>query len=85
MMRTVLLSLTVTFTFALSSAVAEVIEPLRPFIGKVTGSLNEVSAKRKGALKDAIEYISDQLVNKKEVKLNFICTHNSRRSHLAQV
>ena len=85
MMRTVLLSLTVTFTFALSSAVAEVIEPLRPFIGKVTGSLNEVSAKRKEALKDAIDYISDQLVNKKEVKLNFICTHNSRRSHLAQV
>ena len=85
MMRKVLLSLTVTFIFVLSSAVAEVIEPLRPFIGKVTGSLNEVSAKRKEALKDAIDYISDQLVNKKEVKLNFICTHNSRRSHLAQV
>lgn len=70
---------------AIPTTAAEVIEPLRPYIQKVTASLNEVPAERKAALKGSIDFIAKQLKEKKEVKLNFICTHNSRRSHLAQI
>lgn len=31
------------------------------------------------------EYVAEKLSHKKHVRLNFICTHNSRRSHLAQI
>ncbi len=44
-----------------------------------------ISAGRKEVLKPLIDYISDKINSKQPVKLNFICTHNSRRSQLAQV
>jgi len=31
------------------------------------------------------DYVQHKLATKKHLRLNFICTHNSRRSHLAQV
>ncbi|EAR01157.1 low molecular weight phosphatase family protein [Maribacter sp. HTCC2170] len=40
---------------------------------------------RKVVLKPFIEYIQGKVKSKKEIRLNFICTHNSRRSHLSQV
>ena len=45
----------------------------------------EVSNERKLALKPLINYIQSKVVEDKNVNLNFICTHNSRRSHLSQV
>ncbi|MCR9066576.1 MAG: protein-tyrosine-phosphatase [Cytophagales bacterium] len=44
-----------------------------------------VSEERKEVLKPLIEYIQDKINKVKEVNLNFICTHNSRRSQLAQI
>ena len=44
-----------------------------------------VSSERQNSLKPLIDYIEEKLINNKQVSLNFICTHNSRRSHLAQV
>ena len=32
-----------------------------------------------------IDYINLKFNNREEIRLNFICTHNSRRSHFAQV
>ncbi len=32
-----------------------------------------------------VEYLQEKLSLEKEILLNFICTHNSRRSHLGQV
>lgn len=40
---------------------------------------------RKSILVPLIEYIEEKLRNKEQINLNFICTHNSRRSHLSQV
>ena len=40
---------------------------------------------RKIILQPLINYINLKINNCEEIKLNFICTHNSRRSHLAQV
>jgi arsenate reductase len=46
---------------------------------------NHIPNKRKVLLREVADYIVSELHQKKNVKLNFICTHNSRRSHLAQI
>ena len=44
-----------------------------------------ISDDRKSILQPLIEYIQTKISNQQELRLNFICTHNSRRSHLSQV
>lgn len=44
-----------------------------------------ISNDRKNILQPLIDYIQGKVNSKKPVNLNFICTHNSRRSHLAQI
>ena len=44
-----------------------------------------ITAERKAVLQPLIDFISTKVVSNAEIRLNFICTHNSRRSHLSQV
>ncbi|MEQ9165745.1 MAG: protein-tyrosine-phosphatase [Fulvivirga sp.] len=44
-----------------------------------------ISEERKEILKVLIDYIQSKIDQKKEVNLNFICTHNSRRSQFSQI
>ena len=44
-----------------------------------------LSADRQSLLRGAAELIAAEVQQGRSVSLNFICTHNSRRSHLAQV
>lgn len=44
-----------------------------------------ISNERKADLKPLIEFIQAKLDNNQKIRINFICTHNSRRSHLSQV
>lgn len=44
-----------------------------------------ISDERKAVLKPLIDFIQSKIPNKQRVRINFICTHNSRRSHLSQV
>ncbi len=44
-----------------------------------------VSDERKEMLNPLVEYIQNKVNANKEIRLNFICTHNSRRSHLSQI
>lgn len=44
-----------------------------------------ISEERKILLQPLIQFISSKLYKNEEVRLNFICTHNSRRSHLSQI
>ena len=48
-------------------------------------STERISEERKRILQPLIQFISSKLSKNKEVRLNFICTHNSRRSHLSQI
>jgi Protein-tyrosine-phosphatase len=48
-------------------------------------SKENISAERKEALAPLIGYIRDKRQREEAIRLNFICTHNSRRSHLAQI
>lgn len=60
---------------------------LFPQIENVINSLphESISTERKTALQPLIDFIQSKVENKQEVRINFICTHNSRRSHLAQI
>jgi len=40
---------------------------------------------RKSILQPFIDYVQAKISSQQELRLNFICTHNSRRSHLSQV
>lgn len=40
---------------------------------------------RKEVVKPLIDYIQNKIEHNEEIRLNFICTHNSRRSHLSQI
>lgn len=44
-----------------------------------------ISEDRKNLLNELSIYIKGKLISKKEANLIFICTHNSRRSHMAQI
>lgn len=45
----------------------------------------EISEERKIVLKPLVDFIQQKVKDQKSVNINFICTHNSRRSHLAQI
>jgi len=40
---------------------------------------------RKKVLAELVDYVVRRVKDKKKVNLNFICTHNSRRSHMSQI
>lgn len=44
-----------------------------------------IPAERKTVLQPLKDYIRQKCSSEEPVRLNFICTHNSRRSHLAQI
>lgn len=44
-----------------------------------------VNAKRQALLKPLVAYLQKNIERNESIRLNFICTHNSRRSHFSQV
>ena len=62
-------------------------EILFPEIEKVVSSFkfNNITSERKNILQPLIDFIQLKIDNKEDIRLNLICTHNSRRSHLSQI
>ncbi|WP_299548565.1 protein-tyrosine-phosphatase [Seonamhaeicola sp.] len=56
-------------------------------INKTIESLktNTISEERKEVLNPLVDYLKEKIEARAPVRLNFICTHNSRRSHLSQI
>jgi arsenate reductase len=50
-----------------------------------TINVNSISNERKKILQPLIDFIQTKTDKNQEIRLNFICTHNSRRSHFSQV
>lgn len=48
-------------------------------------SFSNISAERKEILQPLIAFIQSKKDQDDTIRLNFICTHNSRRSHLSQI
>lgn len=46
---------------------------------------NSIDAERKVILNALVDFIQSKKDNNEPILLNFICTHNSRRSHLGQI
>lgn len=44
-----------------------------------------ITEDRKAILQPLIDFVQQKVNNKQDININFICTHNSRRSHLSQV
>lgn len=47
--------------------------------------IKEINEERKVILQPLIDFIQEKVKDQKPIDINFICTHNSRRSYLAQV
>lgn len=58
------------------SEIEQVIKGLNP---------QTISTERKAILQPLTEFIQSKVSNQQDIRINFICTHNSRRSHLSQV
>jgi len=68
-----------------SAAEADLLEPLRPSVQRAISEFDQIDATRKKELKEAAAFIRDRQERKLPADLTFICTHNSRRSHLSQL
>jgi arsenate reductase len=44
-----------------------------------------ITDERKAVLQQLSDFIQSKVSNGQDIRINFICTHNSRRSHLSQV
>ena len=60
----------------LLSEIENVIKELNP---------QTISSERKAVLQPLTDFIQSKVSNQQEIRINFICTHNSRRSHLSQI
>lgn len=48
-------------------------------------SFQNINEERKATLQPLIDFIQHKIKSKEPININFICTHNSRRSHLSQI
>jgi protein-tyrosine phosphatase/arsenate reductase len=58
---------------------------LKSLCEKLTSEFDQISEERRMILHKLIEYIQQKTIKEEEIKLVYVCTHNSRRSHFGQV
>jgi hypothetical protein len=64
---------------------AKLLPPLRSYTHQVAGEANAISVERKIVLDQIAATMVAQLADGHDANLTFICTHNSRRSHMSQI
>src|SRR3954463_9071859 len=64
---------------------AKLLPKLEPYVHAVAGELALVPAERRTVLDAIAAQINTQLQSGQTADLTFICTHNSRRSHMSQI
>lgn len=58
---------------------------LQEYAGSFMEHYKDIPESRKRELAKVAEFISDRLEDNSKARLTFICTHNSRRSHMGQI
>lgn len=58
---------------------------LGPLIKEFVNAFSQIPDSRKSILKELTEFVSQKSTFSQVINLNFICTHNSRRSHVSQI
>jgi hypothetical protein len=64
---------------------ANLLPALRPYVEEVAGEVGTISPERKEVLNTIAADVTARLEAGKSADLTFICTHNSRRSHMSQI
>jgi arsenate reductase len=59
--------------------------PLSKTLEKLTSEFAVIPNDRKEILNDLTEFVRQKSASGQTISLNFICTHNSRRSHISQI
>ncbi len=54
-------------------------------VEQLTKEFDEIPTERKETLKELTQFVQGKIDAHQKIYLNFICTHNSRRSHLSQL
>jgi len=83
LLSSLLLSFSAFSSFSVSAQ--ELNETLFNYIKNTEPKIESISEERREQLDELVEYLVEDLQKKKEVKVLAICTHNSRRSHMAQL
>lgn len=60
-------------------------QQLETYVENIGEDISNISGNRRIKLKQIAEYIQEKNESNETAKLTFICTHNSRRSHLCQI
>lgn len=60
-------------------------KPLENTIKSLANNFSSLSADRKPILKQLTDFAESKVRSNRKVQLLFICTHNSRRSHISQI
>jgi protein-tyrosine-phosphatase len=66
-------------------SLSQLIEPLRSYVAEATAPFDSIPDERRSVLRQAATFIAQRREKGEPAALTFICTHNSRRSHLSQV
>ncbi|HEY2414134.1 MAG TPA: protein-tyrosine-phosphatase [Pirellulaceae bacterium] len=84
-MSPLILSLAVLTTTLAADNSVRLNPPLQKYIATRSAEFDLIPADRKDQLNQLAHYVHSRLQSKQPARLTFICTHNSRRSHLAQI
>lgn len=58
---------------------------IRTTINRLISEFDRITNKRRVIIQELTDFIAQDSAPDRETALNFICTHNSRRSHMAQI
>jgi arsenate reductase len=58
---------------------------LAAYVGESEKAVRDIPEKRKARLGEIASYVQDRAAANRRARLVFICSHNSRRSHMAQI
>jgi arsenate reductase (thioredoxin) len=58
---------------------------LQPTVEKLVSEFSQIPEERKMMIRQLTDYVNTRSQSGQKILLNFICTHNSRRSHISQI
>lgn len=70
---------------AIGELMSQDFSKLNSYIDNLATQFDKIPNERKELLLELTNYIKAERENNNSIKLTFICTHNSRRSHLSQI
>lgn len=82
---TVFLTATSLFLVFVNANAQKLDKDLIRYCQNLTTAMDEISNERKATLREIGDYLASELKNDNAANLVIICTHNSRRSHIAQL